>query len=197
MTRPGENEASVMDRDDLRIGDAEREQTMAALREHFAQGRLTHEELDERLDQALTARTARDLARITSDLPGHGPARSETSPGYPSAPLIPPMPPMPPMAPPFPGHDLGSWQEAMRAHRKQMRAYHHQMRDARHQAKAHRHGPHRRHGHRGPGPIVPILFVFLMVGLFAGGFGVLKFVFVLVIAGVIFKIAADRVNRRR
>ncbi|MFD0471913.1 DUF1707 domain-containing protein [Nonomuraea thailandensis] len=62
-----------MDRNDLRIGDAEREQTMAALREHFAQGRLTHEELDERLDRSLAAKTARDLAQVTADLPGQEP----------------------------------------------------------------------------------------------------------------------------
>ncbi|MET8156864.1 DUF1707 domain-containing protein [Sphaerisporangium sp. NPDC005289] len=56
-------------RDDLRIGDAERDEVMAALREHFAQGRLTHEELDERLDTALAARTAGELRRVTADLP--------------------------------------------------------------------------------------------------------------------------------
>ncbi|WP_214415410.1 DUF1707 SHOCT-like domain-containing protein [Sphaerisporangium fuscum] len=57
-------------RDDLRIGDAERDEVMNALREHFAQGRLTHDELDERLDAVLAARTAGDLGRVTADLPG-------------------------------------------------------------------------------------------------------------------------------
>ncbi|MEV7969872.1 DUF1707 domain-containing protein [Sphaerisporangium sp. NPDC088356] len=57
-------------RDDLRIGDAERDEVMTALREHFAQGRLTHAELDERLDTALAARTAGDLRQVTADLPG-------------------------------------------------------------------------------------------------------------------------------
>jgi hypothetical protein len=55
--------------DDLRIGDAERDEVMAALREHFARGRLTYEELDERLDTALAARTESDLRRLTADLP--------------------------------------------------------------------------------------------------------------------------------
>lgn len=65
--------------DDLRIGDWERDKAMAALREHFAQGRLTAEELDERLGDALTARTGGDLRRLTADLPEpHGiPDRAE------------------------------------------------------------------------------------------------------------------------
>jgi hypothetical protein len=54
---------------DLRVGDAERETAMEALREHYAQGRLTHAELGERLDLALTARTGQDLARVREDLP--------------------------------------------------------------------------------------------------------------------------------
>ncbi len=55
---------------ELRIGDAERETAMAALREHYAQGRLTHEELDERLELVLSARTGRDLTAAFADLPG-------------------------------------------------------------------------------------------------------------------------------
>jgi hypothetical protein len=61
-------------RDDLRIGDAEREEMMAALREHFAQGRITHDELDERLDLTLHARTGRELAKVAEDLPDLRPA---------------------------------------------------------------------------------------------------------------------------
>ncbi|MEV2272255.1 DUF1707 SHOCT-like domain-containing protein [Nonomuraea africana] len=59
--------------DELRIGDAERDRTMEALREHYAQGRLTREELDERLDLTLTAKTAGQLARVCADLPGPAP----------------------------------------------------------------------------------------------------------------------------
>jgi hypothetical protein len=54
---------------DLRIGDADREAAAAALREHFAQGRLTLEELIARLDAALTATRQSEMAQITWDLP--------------------------------------------------------------------------------------------------------------------------------
>ena len=61
-------------RDDLRIGDAEREEMMTALREHFAQGRITHDELDERLELTLNSRTGRELAKVADDLPDPRPA---------------------------------------------------------------------------------------------------------------------------
>jgi Domain of unknown function (DUF1707) len=53
----------------LRIGDREREATAAELREHFAHGRLTLEEFNQRLDAVFGAKTQRDLSRITADLP--------------------------------------------------------------------------------------------------------------------------------
>ena len=53
----------------LRIGDADREAAAASLREHFAQGRLTLEEFQHRLGAVFSARTDRDLADITRDLP--------------------------------------------------------------------------------------------------------------------------------
>jgi Domain of unknown function (DUF1707) len=53
----------------LRIGDRDREATAAELREHFAHGRLTLEEFNQRLDAVFEARTQRDLTRITADLP--------------------------------------------------------------------------------------------------------------------------------
>lgn len=53
----------------LRIGDAEREAATASLGEHFAQGRLTLEEFQHRLGAVFSARTDRDLADITRDLP--------------------------------------------------------------------------------------------------------------------------------
>ena len=56
----------------LRIGDADREAVAASLREHFAQGRLTLEEFQHRLGAVFSARTDRDLADITRDLP-HAP----------------------------------------------------------------------------------------------------------------------------
>jgi hypothetical protein len=54
---------------ELRVGDAERDASAARLREHAARGRLTLEELDERLDRALAARTRADLAALEGDLP--------------------------------------------------------------------------------------------------------------------------------
>ena len=54
---------------DLRIGDAERDVAMTQLREHFVAGRLTFDELSERIDAALIAKTQRQIDRLTADLP--------------------------------------------------------------------------------------------------------------------------------
>ena len=53
----------------LRISDSDRERAMADLARHYADGRLDHEEYDERLDAIWTARTRADLAVLFSDLP--------------------------------------------------------------------------------------------------------------------------------
>lgn len=53
----------------LRIGDADREAAAAALREHFAQGRLTMDEFQQRVELVFAAKTDHDLAAITCDLP--------------------------------------------------------------------------------------------------------------------------------
>jgi hypothetical protein len=53
----------------LRIGDTEREAVAAELREHFAHGRLTLEEFNQRIDAVFAAKTQADLGRITRDLP--------------------------------------------------------------------------------------------------------------------------------
>ncbi|RYB93059.1 DUF1707 domain-containing protein [Nocardioides oleivorans] len=53
----------------LRISDADRERAMADLAGHYADGRLDHEEYDERLDAIWTARTRADLAVLFSDMP--------------------------------------------------------------------------------------------------------------------------------
>ena len=63
--------------DQLRIGDAEREASVAALGEHFAQGRLTREEYDERSDAVWSARTRGDLVPVFADLPRTHGASSE------------------------------------------------------------------------------------------------------------------------
>ena len=54
---------------DLRIGDAERDVAMTQLREHFVAGRLTFDELTERIDAALTAKTQRQIDGLMADLP--------------------------------------------------------------------------------------------------------------------------------
>ncbi len=52
----------------IRIGHAERDEAMESLRVAAGDGRLTLEELDERLDAALRARTRGDLQELLSDL---------------------------------------------------------------------------------------------------------------------------------
>lgn len=52
----------------LRASDADREQVATLLATAFSEGRLTHDEYEERLEQAMTARTFDDLVPITSDL---------------------------------------------------------------------------------------------------------------------------------
>lgn len=56
----------------LRIGDAERDAAAADLGEHYAAGRLTLDELNERLETVFAARTYGQLARVMADLPGPG-----------------------------------------------------------------------------------------------------------------------------
>ena len=61
----------------VRASDAEREQVSRQLGEHAAAGRLTPEELDERLDAAYAARTNAELDRLLEDLPPAPVARAE------------------------------------------------------------------------------------------------------------------------
>ncbi|MFG2244050.1 DUF1707 domain-containing protein [Spirillospora sp. NPDC048823] len=58
-----------MARDEMRIGDAERDAVMVALHDHFAAGRLDRGELDERMDAVLSAKTRGDLRPLVRDLP--------------------------------------------------------------------------------------------------------------------------------
>ena len=53
----------------VRIGDAERDEALDKLGEHFAAGRLTREELDERTETAMGARFDSDLEPLFRDLP--------------------------------------------------------------------------------------------------------------------------------
>lgn len=50
-------------------GDQDRERATAALREHYARGRLTFDEISERTDRVLAARSRADLRSALSNLP--------------------------------------------------------------------------------------------------------------------------------
>jgi uncharacterized protein DUF1707 len=80
----------------MRIGDAERDAAAADLGEHFTAGRLTLDELHERLESVFAAKTFGQLARIMSDLPGPGRlpglarlSRLPATPGMPAQPWMP------------------------------------------------------------------------------------------------------------
>jgi Domain of unknown function (DUF1707) len=53
----------------LRASDLERHQTVDFLRQHAGEGRLTTDELEERIEQAYGAKTLGQLAVLTVDLP--------------------------------------------------------------------------------------------------------------------------------
>jgi hypothetical protein len=53
----------------VRASDADRERAAAQLSAQAAEGRLTPQELDERLEAAYAARTQADLDRLVADLP--------------------------------------------------------------------------------------------------------------------------------
>ena len=65
----------------LRIGDAERDAAAADLGEHYAAGRLTLDELNERLDAVFSSKTFGQLTRIMADLPGPGRLPWRVGPG--------------------------------------------------------------------------------------------------------------------
>jgi hypothetical protein len=71
----------------LRASDSDREQVATLLSTAYAEGRLTHEEHDERLSQAMSAKTFDDLLPITHDLvafslPTHLAASRPATPGF-------------------------------------------------------------------------------------------------------------------
>jgi Domain of unknown function (DUF1707)/2TM domain len=57
---------------ELRASDGDRDVAVDELRAHAADGRLTVEELEDRVQRALAARTLGDLADLTRDLPDRG-----------------------------------------------------------------------------------------------------------------------------
>lgn len=60
----------------LRITDADRDEALDRLAEHYAAGRLDKDEFDERSDAVWTARTGSDLAPIFADLQPRTPRSS-------------------------------------------------------------------------------------------------------------------------
>jgi|tagenome__1003787_1003787.scaffolds.fasta_scaffold20592010_2 hypothetical protein len=75
---------------DLRASDADRERVAVFLRDQAAVGRLSHEELDERVGRAYSAVTLGDLERLIADLPrAHPPVRAQRRRREPSRALIP------------------------------------------------------------------------------------------------------------
>jgi hypothetical protein len=56
-------------RPDLLASDADRDRAVDALRDHAADGRLTTDELEDRVDRALVARTVGELDTVLADLP--------------------------------------------------------------------------------------------------------------------------------
>jgi hypothetical protein len=64
-----DNQTGSYPRADIRLSDAERDQAVAELGEHFQYGRLTQEEFDDRSGRALQARTGRELTALFTDLP--------------------------------------------------------------------------------------------------------------------------------
>ena len=70
MTGPGdEMAAGAAGRGRLRASRADREQVIDTLKAAFVQDRLTKDEFDLRVGQALTSRTYADLAALTADIP--------------------------------------------------------------------------------------------------------------------------------
>jgi Domain of unknown function (DUF1707)/2TM domain len=59
-----------MTEDAIRAGDADREQVVDRLRRAAAEGRLDADELEQRVETALRARTHGELVPLTADLPG-------------------------------------------------------------------------------------------------------------------------------
>ena len=67
--RGNDKTAAPVGRGHVRAWHGGREQVIDALKAAFVQGRLTKDELDERIGRALTSRTYAELAAVTADIP--------------------------------------------------------------------------------------------------------------------------------
>ena len=71
----------------VRVGDPERRRIVDELQRHYVLGRLTQDELDQRVSRSLAARTFGDLEDVVTDLPFEpSPAASESSAASSSSP---------------------------------------------------------------------------------------------------------------
>ena len=74
----------------VRASDADRERVADVLRQHAGEGRLDTDELEQRLEAALAAKTLADLDALTADLPREDRGRRASSSGWaPAAPFAP------------------------------------------------------------------------------------------------------------
>ena len=69
-----------VERSELRASHEDRDRVVELLRVSAGDGRLTAEELDERLEMAMTARTYGELAKLVADLPAAGSVASVPAP---------------------------------------------------------------------------------------------------------------------
>lgn len=60
----------------MRAGDADRDDAVSLLQEHLTAGRLSHDEFDERISKALSAKTQQELRDLFTDLPGRRPGEA-------------------------------------------------------------------------------------------------------------------------
>lgn len=72
-------------RPDLRAGDADRQRVVAELQRHYVDGRLSEDELAERLARASHARTFGELSAVLADLPPLDGATGSPTSGPPMA----------------------------------------------------------------------------------------------------------------
>jgi Domain of unknown function (DUF1707) len=70
---------------DTRVSDAERNRVIDLLKQHTADGRLTLDEFEARVDETLAARTGSDLRMVLRDLPVRDRERAGSRPTLPVA----------------------------------------------------------------------------------------------------------------
>ena len=90
--------------DHIRIGDQDRDQAVARLQDFHVEGRLTVEEMEERVQAALQAKTGADIDRLFTDLPGGSPRKQwNAEPTLPATPATSGSPDSPnsPESPPY------------------------------------------------------------------------------------------------